>query len=149
MINDPLRHFRDDAYNLSGQTGLGLEEPLALPNSNTQLDRMTINYKKRLDGIKSSLQIWKENIVKNIGVKFYKHFRKSYLYYLYKGFFLRAIQHRQLIKAFYFYLHSPKKLTFLIEILKGLIKRIHSRKSGKQEKTKEEILKPTFIPFRD
>ncbi|MBT3206556.1 MAG: hypothetical protein HOM14_06405 [Gammaproteobacteria bacterium] len=26
LINDPLRQFRDDAYNLSGLTGLGREE---------------------------------------------------------------------------------------------------------------------------
>jgi len=124
-----------------------LEKPLAIPNTNVAHNRMTTNYKKRLNGILNSLKLWEEDIVNSFGKNFYRHFKKAYLYYLYKDFFTKSLSRKQFLKAFFYYIKSPNKLYLLWEILRSGLKVIFKRNNKKGIQT--EILKPTFLPFKD
>lgn len=71
-----------------------LSKPLTVPNADRNLERMTLNYEKRLRGIKNSLTIWKSDLETLFGDQFYLDFRKAYIererlkffkYYLYLG----------------------------------------------------------------
>jgi|SaaInlStandDraft_1057018.scaffolds.fasta_scaffold01596_12 glycosyltransferase involved in cell wall biosynthesis len=69
---------------------------IAIPNTNNDLDRMTLNVRRRMEGINRSLRIWKDDLVNTFGIDFYKHFANEYRYHIKKKFFLSAIKRNDL-----------------------------------------------------
>lgn len=56
-----------------------ISKPLTIPNANRNLERMTLNYEKRLNGIKNSLIIWKADLEILFGNRFYFNFCTAYI----------------------------------------------------------------------
>lgn len=56
-----------------------IPKALSLPNANAKQERMTTNYDKRINGIKSSLLIWKDDLEVMYGKEFYLNFYNAYL----------------------------------------------------------------------
>jgi|SaaInl8_200m_RNA_FD_contig_61_490630_length_1751_multi_5_in_0_out_0_1 glycosyltransferase involved in cell wall biosynthesis len=56
-----------------------IPKALSIPNANARQERMTTNYEKRINGIKSSLLIWENDIESLFGKKFYIKFCNAYL----------------------------------------------------------------------
>ena len=52
---------------------------LSIPNANAKQERMTTDYEKRINGIKNSLLIWKNDLEKIYGKEFYLNFYNAYL----------------------------------------------------------------------
>lgn len=67
---------------------VSLDRALSIPNKNLSQNRMTTSYFKRKTGIDKSLEIWKENIEKELGSEFFVHFKNEYAYALHKKFIL-------------------------------------------------------------
>ena len=53
---------------------------LSLPNANKKQLRMTTNYQKRVHGLQNSILIWKSDLVKMYGDKFFLEFSNAYLH---------------------------------------------------------------------
>ncbi|MGM0519938.1 MAG: glycosyltransferase family 2 protein [Campylobacterota bacterium] len=56
-----------------------ISKALSIPNANAKQERMTTNYDKRINGIKSSLLIWKDDLEEMYGKEFYLNFYNAYL----------------------------------------------------------------------
>lgn len=56
-----------------------IPKALSIPNANAKQERMTTNYEKRLNGIKSSLLIWKDDLEEMYGKEYYLNFYNAYL----------------------------------------------------------------------
>jgi glycosyltransferase involved in cell wall biosynthesis len=83
-------------------------------------NRMTTDFKKRINGIGSSLGVWQDDIVRNYGSSFYVHFRNEYNYYLFKRIVknnLNIFKANQVAKRFLF-----KNKGFFVRIFFELIK---------------------------
>jgi len=93
----------------SGAWIKGLPKCLAEANTDKKRISMTTSYENRAHGIDRSLEIWKQQIINNVGVGFYCHFRKCYRYYLCEKFFLISLLKGRLIESAYFFLSSPFK----------------------------------------
>jgi len=53
---------------------------LSIPNVNSNDMRMTTNYKKRINGIKNSLLLWKNDLINMYGNEFYLNFCNAYIH---------------------------------------------------------------------
>jgi glycosyltransferase involved in cell wall biosynthesis len=89
-----------------------LDDYLSVPNTNSSLDRMTTNYYKRLNGIENSLKIWKNDIVKRLGLPFYLDFKNKYLLREKKKFLRQFILTYSFANAFNIYADIKRDIRF-------------------------------------
>lgn len=122
-----------------------LEKCLSIPNGNISEERMTTNYEKRVSGINNSLNIWQKDIEKNFSKAFFKHFKKSYRYYLYKKSFIGEVKKLNLIKSIYFFKKCPKKLYLIRKIITNTIKKTLIKLNVLK---KEKTVTPLFFPYK-
>lgn len=74
---------------------------LSMPNSNVIQTRMTTNFYQRINGIKESLNIWKNDLIIVYGDRFYFNFCNAYLLREYSKFFkifLKELNIKMIIK---------------------------------------------------
>lgn len=112
---------------------------LNLPNTNFSQTRMTTNFNHRVKGIKKSLLIWKSDLIKMYGDKFYTNFCKAYLYREYLQFLIRyskSLDIIKIIKIFQnisFFDFFKILLDLLLKILKNIYQTIFAMNKIKLE----------------
>lgn len=102
-------------------------------------DRMTYNIDKRVNGIKTSMRIWKARIGNNFGESFFSCFEKNYQYNTYKKFILFSLKRKNYSNISTYWLKLPKTL-FLLD-LKRYLKIKCQTKNGLKHPTFEKCNK--------
>lgn len=123
---------------------------LAYPNRNAYEKRMTTDTQMRLHEIKTSLQIWRPDIVNNIGEEFYKHFYRSYMFHLYRSFVINALRKNMYRKAYQLLKDMPQDQSKLIMQLVKRIGILLGKKVfmfWKKDTSVYTKMKPSFFPF--
>lgn len=106
--------------------------PIAFLSMNFDETRLTLNVRKRTEGISSSLDIWKPEIETTFGSSFFNHFRKDYYKHILRKFIIYEIKGKQYISIFRFLRNE-----FFFHVLKDLF----------LEKTKIRKRRTSFRPF--
>ncbi|WP_109832826.1 glycosyltransferase family 2 protein [Reichenbachiella versicolor] len=86
-----------------------LKDCLSLPNNDQSQDRITTNYQKRLNGIKSSLEIWKEDLVMMYSDEFFERFKSAYMLTERMRFFRQFLFQKRFFKALTIYFEVFRK----------------------------------------
>lgn len=108
-------------------------ELVTVNQDNTQ-DRMTLNFNKRVNGIKKSIEIWRNRIGNNFGKNFFYFFEKNYEYNTYKKHILSSLKRKDCSNIFSNLIKLPKSILILDMI--RYFKRIF--------KNEEILIHPTF-----
>ena len=103
-------------------------------NKNENINRMTLNIDKRVNGIKRSMNIWKERIGNNFGNEFFTCFEKNYEYNTYKKFIILALKKKFFLNVWSYWYKLPKSL-----LLKDVIRYLKSK-----FKSSEVLIHATF-----
>ena len=101
---------------------------IAIPNTSNDLERMTLNVNKRLDGINKSLEILKNDLIKIFGTEFFRHFVKEYRYHIRKKFLISAIKrkdYKYILSNIFFIVLEFRIMRHFLEHI-GAVKRISS-----------------------
>jgi glycosyltransferase involved in cell wall biosynthesis len=146
-INSGVDHDLWIRLAIKGLNIQSLPKALSIPNKNPLMEqRMTINYKERLKGIKKSLEIWKDDLTTHFDSGFYKHFCKDYIYHIHKKILLTHMKNRSLIEITYYFILLPEKIRF-IKDFSVILKRKQER-ILKSNITIKNIVSPKFKPFK-
>ena len=130
---------------VNGYSIKSLEKCLAIPNQNTNEERMTTNPEKRIKGIQKSLEIWEKLIVNNFGKDFFLHFKKNYYFHIYRKFLISALQNKNVKSSLIYFIRCPMKNRLLSCLLKGFFKNRFSKDDNK----KINVISPSFSSFID
>ncbi len=79
---------------------LWLNRSLVVINQVQSSARMTYNIHKRINGIKSSLLVWKKRIGSTFGEQFFTCFEKNYKYNTYKKFLFFSLKNKEYLRTF-------------------------------------------------
>ena len=90
---------------------------LSKPNTDLDMSRMTTNYEKRIDGIKKSLKLWKNDLVDMYDKNFFEKFSKSYLMRENKKFLNYSLLKFDFKKIFFIKKHLSQTYFFKILII--------------------------------
>lgn len=134
----------------SGAKIWGLRKCLACANVNKKRASMTTSYENRVNNIRESLRVWRNDIVKYMGDGFYRHFRKSYESYLCEKFFAIYLLRWKLFKALDLLRKSPYKSRIIAKTVVYIFHEIEYRiHIGRRPRLKKRISKPLFPRYTD
>lgn len=103
-----------------------VDKPLALPNSDMTLERITNNPSKRLTRLEDTLSIWRPMIIENFGEKFFNEFSSAYRAQETKGFLYKVLLRNGLYEGAGYYFQNKQTIS-IKELLRDLIKFTLSR----------------------
>jgi len=127
----------------------GINKALVIRQRNQIHEKMTTNELKRIKKIQNSLLIWEKQIIDVFGQDFFSFFKKNYIYYENRKFFISKVKEKKFLNAY----ENFKKLdinflildVFLLKyILDLVIKKIFFKFGKKTIK-----LKNTFFQFNN
>jgi len=122
---------------------------LALENTDTGMERITTNYKRRKKRIQSSLRFWREDMVKYIGEPFYRRFCRGYLYYINTKRVKQYLRQRRFLTALGCALANNNPPRLITELTLNSLKKFCQLTRGTKTSTgvRTAEVRPAFPPY--
>ena len=97
-----------------------LKQALAFPNTNVELSRMTTDFSKRSSGIMASLELWREDMISNMGESFYHKFVDDYKDHLVAGPMKLALRRRNIVAVIRLFASIRSKRKFIRFVFRSI-----------------------------
>ncbi|WP_417212318.1 glycosyltransferase family 2 protein [Acinetobacter venetianus] len=126
---------------------LMLDKTLVTPDffkSNMSGVKMTTDFSNRVNGIENSLNIWREDIEKSLGVGFFNHFKKQYSIYLNRRFITKFIKTKDIQGIVSLLSNSYTRSSFFCGLMFLICDLFNRKLSTKKEKN---IISPLFEAY--
>lgn len=104
-----------------------LSSPLAMPNSNENIERMTNKFQKRSSKIEKSLKIWKKDFQNFYGQIAYQKFCNQYKFDIFQSFLIQYLKQKKILKIVEL-LFYQKNFILLPKAIKNIFLKVINRK---------------------